>query len=648
MASPSAPTPALSHCKCHCDDSACPEAIQKEYDSLITAIKTAADRLPRHKPGVEKSWWNESLTQLKQQSVEIHRLWISEGKLHHGPTNEERLRVSAAYKRAIKTAQKAPKQAQWNRLHDAMASNETDDFWKSWRSLYNKNKSHLPPVVNGVSSKEAIADSFQQHFEKVAKPNNKQKVDEINQRFNIEYEKKKKVHEEECTCHNYSISIETVVDAVFSLKSGKSEDDDGITAEHFLNAPFAVIVRLHHLFNAMLRHSFVPAQFKLGSIIPIIKDHQGNLGDLDNYRGITISPIPSKIFEHALKIVFGNFLSSSPLQFGFKSKSSTAHALYSLKETVDYYINNGSRVYCAFLDASKAFDRLVHTGLFLKLMSKGVPLIFINLLLYWYKDLMCRVRWGESLSKWYFVLSGVRQGGVLSPDLYCLYVDDLLKRLEALNVGCYIMQIFLAALLYADDMALMAPSVKGLCLLLKECNEFCIEWDICLNTKKSKLMYFGKKCTDLFTPLLNGEPIEWVASWKYLGVTLVSGRRFGCSTYERIRKFYRCANAIFRVEGRSDDLAMLRLVESHCVPLLTYGMEICHFSDSREASKIRAAYNSLFRRIFNYRNYESVTELQLSLARPTWELLIEDLKVAFFDRVSQCGADSPIHVFSII
>ena len=94
------------------------------------------------------------------------------------------------------------------------------------------------------------------------------------------------------------------------------------------------------------------------------------------------------------------------------------------------------------------------------------------------------------------------------------------------------MQIFLAALLYADDMALMAPSVKGLCLLLKECNEFCIEWDICLNTKKSKLMYVGKKCTDLFTPLLNGEPIEWVASWKYLGVTLVSGRRFGCSTYE--------------------------------------------------------------------------------------------------------------------
>ena len=147
-------------------------------------------------------------------------------------------------------------------------------------------------------------------------------------------------------------------------------------------------------------------------------------------------------------------------------------------------------------------------------------------------------------------------------DLYCLYVDDLIRRLELLNVGCYILQMFLAALLYADDMALVAPSVKGLRLLLKECNEFCTEWDICLNTKKSKLMYFGKKCTDLFNPLLSGEPIEWVDSWKYLGVTVVSGRRFGCSATERIRKFYRCANAIFRIEGRSDDLAMLAMFQS--------------------------------------------------------------------------------------
>ena len=55
------------------------------------------------------------------------------------------------------------------------------------------------------------------------------------------------------------------------------------------------------------------------------------------------------------------------------------HAVYCLKEIVDYYINNGSRVFRTFLDASKAFDRLVHSGLFLKFIAKGLPKIFIEL-----------------------------------------------------------------------------------------------------------------------------------------------------------------------------------------------------------------------------------------------------------------------------
>ena len=93
---------------------------------------------------------------------------------------------------------------------------------------------------------------------------------------------------------------------------------------------------------------------------------------------------------------------------------------------------------------------------------------------------------------------------------------------------------------------------------------------------------------------------------------------------------------------------MLRLIESHCVPILTYGMEVSYFADARERSKIRAAYNSVFRRIFGYRNYESVTELQLNLARPTWELLLDDIKSNFHQRIASCHADSPVHIFSIV
>ena len=127
---------------------------------------------------------------------------------------------------------------------------------------------------------------------------------------------------------------------------------------------------------------------------------------------------------------------------------------------------------------------------------------------------------------------------------------------------------------------ILAPSVKGLCVLLDACSEYCIEWDICLNSRKSKLMYFGKRCTDLFSPSLNGSPLDWVDSCNYLGVFLVSSLYFKCSATERIKKFYKCANAIFRIEGRSDDITMLSLVESHCVPILTYGVEVADFFDA--------------------------------------------------------------------
>ena len=161
-------------------------------------------------------------------------------------------------------------------------------------------------------------------------------------------------------------------------------------------------------------------------------------------------------------------------------------------------------------------------------------------------------------------------------------------------------------------------------------------------------MYFGNRCTDLYTPTINGAPIQWVESCLYLGVCLVSSKVFKCSVTDRIKKFYKCANAIFRIEGRSDDLTMLSLVETHCVPILTYGIEIADFFDSSQKSKVRAAYNSLFRKIFGYRNFESVSELQLSLARPTWELLCHSRKESFYHRLSQCPAESPIHLFSVL
>ena len=209
-----------------------------------------------------------------------------------------------------------------------------------------------------------------------------------------------------------------MIDAICGMTPGKSPDDDGLHAEHFQNAPLVLLIKLTSLFNFMLSHAFVPSQFRFGTIIPIIKDRHASGSDVSNYRGITISPMISKVFEHVLKTLFSQHLATSSYQYGFKNNNSTTHALYSLKTTINYCIDHGSRVYCSFLDASKAFDRLVHSGLFLKLIERNIPKRMLDILVTWYDGLQCRVKWDGYVGSWFNITAGVRQGGVLSPDFY--------------------------------------------------------------------------------------------------------------------------------------------------------------------------------------------------------------------------------------
>ena len=229
----------------------------------------------------------------------------------------------------------------------------------------------------------------------------------------------------------------------------------------------------------------------------------------------------------------------------------------------------------------------------------------------------------------------MRQGGVLSPAFYGIYVDDLVTILSEMGIGCYLRDVFLSILLYADDMALLAPSLKGLQKLLSATESYCNEWDIMLNAKKTKNMVFGKK-HELPQLVLDGKNIDWVDSWAYLGVTIQSYKRFNCDIDGKVKSFYRCANAILRIEGRSNELVMLQLLESQCVSILTYAIEVIHVADRDENRRLRVAYNSIFRKIFGYRDFESVTELQHALRRPTWEELVTKRNEKFMRSAAQC------------
>ena len=102
-----------------------------------------------------------------------------------------------------------------------------------------------------------------------------------------------------------------------------------------------------------------------------------------------------------------------------------------------------------------------------------------------------------------------------------------------------------------------------------------------LERKKSRLMFFGKRMNTSPDISLNGRKIDWATEWSYLGVALKSGTSFNCSVTERVRKFYRSSNAIFRIEGRSNDTVMLQRV-----PILTYAIEVVHVANRDERRQL--------------------------------------------------------------
>ena len=225
---------------------------------------------------------------------------------------------------------------------------------------------------------------------------------------------------------------------VEKLKLGKSTSGR-CRPEHILHGCPSLMSHLHILFNGLLQHSYVPIEFLRGTITPIVKDSQGDLSDTSNYRGITLSCLPAKMFELAIQLKTSNLLQTDELQFGFKKKTSTSHALFTLKTTVDHFLSHGSNVYVAYLDCTKAFDRISHFGLFTKLMKRQLPLCILMCLIHWYLNMSCRVKWGTELSGEFTVPLGIKQGGINSPDFFGVYLDDLSKLLRQLEISCNLM-----------------------------------------------------------------------------------------------------------------------------------------------------------------------------------------------------------------
>ena len=209
------------------------------------------------------------------------------------------------------------------------------------------------------------------------------------------------------------------------------------------------------------------------------------------YRAIAIASLLSKVLERILLSRYESICSSSPLRFGFKKGHSTSLCAGLVKNIVSKYMRRGSKAYGCFLDSSKAFDLVDHGILFETLQSRGLPAPVLRFLLSWYCSQQMCVRWNSCMSHSFFISNSVRQGSVLSPVLFAVYLDGLLQKLSKTDVGCYWGTHFVGAVCYADDIALLAPSPSALRIMLSTCEDFAESHGLKFNPEKTQLVRFG-------------------------------------------------------------------------------------------------------------------------------------------------------------
>ena len=189
-----------------------------------------------------------------------------------------------------------------------------------------------------------------------------------------------------------------------------------------------------------------------------------------------------KLFDTLIIVLWGDRLGTDSLQFGFKSGTSTTECSWLVMEVASYFLRRGTPCLVTLLDCSKAFDTCQFSILFDKLYKKNLPAMVIRTLIYVYEKQTAWVSWGNAKSAQFGIVNGTRQGSVLSPYFFSVYIDELLENLRRSGVGCHVGGRFFGAAGYADDIILLAPCRSAMAQMIQICEDFGIKNNLKFST----------------------------------------------------------------------------------------------------------------------------------------------------------------------
>lgn len=565
-------------CKQHCHRK-CIDIMYNDIVSVLSesaAVSRGSTRYGRKKVVVG---WNRHVGDAYKDARLKYSMWQEVGKPYSGPLFFGMCEARKIFKSRLRWCQTHQEQIKMDILASHHSNRNYRSFWRHTNRM--SGRPGLPVSVGGVSEPADIANLFKDKFQVKSTLGPSLSVPDAQDHNDLQI----------------IFTAKDIKDVIAGMSRGKSPGHDGLSIEHLKYAGPHLPRVLAMFFSCCVSHEYLPSQMTRTIVVPIVKNKTGDIANVDNYRPISLATVISKVLDSLLNRQLNNHVILHDNQFGFRAGLSTESAILSLKWAIRYYTDRKTPVYACFLDLSKAFDLVSYTILWSKLEKAGVPREIVNTLKCWYGGQINQVRWAGTLSEPYGLECGVRQGGLTSPTLFNLYVDELIQTLSRERVGCYIDGVCLNNISYADDMALLSASICGLRRLVAICESYVELHGLVYNASKSEVMVFGagggRGPEHIPSVYLNGTPLKRAYKFKYLGHVLTAGMKDDDDIERERRALSVRANMIARRFARCSRDVKVTLFRAYCTSFYTCSLWANYAQKSYNV--LRVQFNNAFR-----------------------------------------------------
>ena len=365
-----------------------------------------------------------------------------------------------------------------------------------------------------------------------------------------------------------------IEDIIISLKNGKSTGPFSIPVKLLKLVKSDISRPLACIFNESITLGTFPDKLKWARVIPIYK--KGAHNEPSNYRPISLLSVFGKLFE---KLMFkrlyeylDNLNTFYPLQFGFREKHSTNHALISMTESIKSTIDNGDYGCGVFIDLKKAFDTVNHSILLKKMEHYGIRGIALNWFTSYLSNRKQYVSVNGHISEYLNISCGVPQGSVLGPLLFLIYINDLPNATRHLRFY-----------LFADDTNIYfeAKDLETLQKIMKRELRHVKKWleanKLALNVEKTNFVVFhspAKKLTELVILKFGRKKITRASHLKFLGVLLDETLSWRSHLVELSRRLARSVSIFYKLRHYVPLDTLISIYYALFYPFLTYGIVV--------------------------------------------------------------------------